>query len=519
MATLFWNGSIVTMEPGPDPDWLIVDGGRISGVGFGVPPVTQERVDLDGRCLLPGFQDAHVHPPIGGVHMNRCDLHEVAPERYLETIGNYAAAHPELPWILGGGWSMQDFPGGIAEAALLDTLVPDRPALLIGSEGHGAWVNSAALRAAGIDETTPDPVDGRIERDSDGKPIGTLQEGAVSLVEAAAPPTTVDELVSGIVAAQRYLLSLGITGLQDAWVTPKAHQAYLEADAAGELKVAVVGALWWDRDRGLDQIDELVGRSREGSEHFAPRAVKLMVDGVCENGTAALLEPYETGEGTGIQFIEREILLEAVPRLMAAGLQPHFHAIGDRAIRDALDAVAAGDEDDARRTRPHIAHIQLIHPDDVPRFAALGVTANAQPLWACNDDCMMQLTAPRLGDRTKLQYPFRSLIDAGARLAGGSDWSVSTPDVFAQMAVATTRRHTDDSDPFVPEQAITRQEALQAFTLGSAWVNHREGESGSLSAGKRADMVIVDDHPIHAENLGGISVEATYVGGVLVYGS
>jgi predicted amidohydrolase YtcJ len=498
MATVFTNGPILTLDPSlPVADWLVVDGGRIGGVGLGDPPATAADYDLAGRCLMPGFQDAHVHPPIGGVAMNRCDLHEVDPADYLDTIAAYAASHPDEDWILGGGWSMQDFPGGMALASVLDSVVPDRPVLLHGSEGHGAWANTRALQLAGI-------------------PNGTLQEGSVALLERVIPPTTVAELQAGIVSGQSYLTALGVTTWQDAWVTPEVQEAYLAADRAGELRGTVIGALWWERDRGVEQIAEIIERSNHGSERFLPRAVKFMVDGVCENGTAAMLDPYEGSADRGIQFIGRDILLEAVPRIMAAGLQPHFHAIGDRATRDALDSVEAGDPADAAAVRPHIAHIQVIDPRDVPRFGQLGVAANAQAFWACYDGCMSELTAPRLGERTARQYPFRALIDGGAPFACGSDWSVSTADPFAQMAVATTRREHPASEPFVSEQAITREEALRGFTMGSAWVNHREAESGSLVAGKVADMVVASENPLEAKDLALVAAEATFIGGVAI---
>ena len=517
MATVFTNGPILTLEPSlPVADWLVVDGGRISGIGLGDPPGAAATYDLAGRCLLPGFQDAHVHPPMGGLAMNRCDIHEVDPADYLDTIAAYAGSHPAEDWILGGGWAMHDFAGGMALASVLDSIVPDRPVLLHGSEGHGAWANTRALQMAGIDAGTADPPDGRIERFDDRSPNGTLQEGAVALVEMVVPPTTVAEVRAGIVSGQRYLTALGITAWQDAWVTGEAQEAYLAADRAGELHGTVIGALWWDRERGVEQIDEIIERSKQGSERFLPRAVKFMVDGVCENGTAAMLTPYEGSADRGIQFIDRAILLEAVPRIMAAGLQPHFHAIGDRAIRDALVAVDAGDPAHVAAVRPHIAHIQVIDPKDVPRFGQLGVAANAQAFWACYDGCMIELTAPRLGERTTLQYPFRSLIDGGAPFACGSDWSVSTADPFAQMAVATTRREDNAAEAFVPEQAITREEALRGFTMGSAWVNHREQESGSLVAGKFADMVVASENPLEAKDLFLVTAEATFIGGAAI---
>jgi predicted amidohydrolase YtcJ len=516
---LFANGPIITMTE-TDADWVEVSDGVIGAVGKGSPP-SGKVFDLAGRTLLPGMGDAHVHPALGGWGMIRCDLsgsNDV--DHYLATISAYAAAHPDDEWVLGRGWAMDSFPGGRAPAALLDRLVPDRPVWMEGREGHSAWVNTRALELAGVDAGTPDPVDGRIERHPDGRPMGTLQEGAVALVERIMPPTTVDDHARAILAAQAYLHSFGITFWQDAWVEPDVHAAYLQIDRAGQLQADVVAALWWDRSRGLEQIDEIVARASDHSPHVRPSAVKLMVDGVCENGTASMLRPYETGED-GIQFLAREILLEAVPELIARGFQPHFHAIGDRAIRDALDSVAEARRryPDAAETRPHIAHIQVIDPADVPRFAELKVVANAQALWACHDDCMLDLTIPRLGlERSAHQYPFRALIDAGATLACGSDWSVSTPDPFAQMAVATTRRASPDQVPFHPDQAISRIEALAGFTLGAAFVNHDEANAGSISPGKRADLVVVDDHPLDADDLADVRVEATFVEGNQVYG-
>ncbi len=312
------------------------------------------------------------------------------------------------------------------------------------------------------------------------------------------------------------LLALGVTSWQDAWVTRSAQDAYLELDRRGGLIASVRGALWWERDRGVEQLDEIIERSRRGSDRFRPLSVKLMVDGVCENGTAAMREPYEGTDSTGLQFIDREVLLEAVPKIMAAGLQPHFHAIGDRAIRDSLDAVAAGDPVDVARTRPHIAHIQVIDPSDLPRFAELGVAANAQAYWACNDECMTELTAPRLGqERTAMQYPFRSLIESGARLVAGSDWSVSTANPFEQMRVAVTRKQPDLDTPFLPDESISTLNMLRAFTTGSAWVNHMDHDSGSITPGKKADLVVVDRNPLKTPpaELHEIQAIATYVNG------
>lgn len=516
MPVTFTNGPIWT-GTGSRPDWVTIDGPTIVALGVGTPPPS-ETFDLDGRALLPGFQDAHVHPPIGGMAMIRCELHGVDPSRYVETISAYVAAYPERPWILGGGWPMNAFEGGIARKEILDRLVPDRPVLLHSSEGHAAWVNSAALAVAGVDESTPDPPHGRIERDPDGNPNGTLQEGAVDLVDRHAPQDTLDDLLEAIIAAQTYLLSFGITAWQDAWVRPIDHAAYRELDRRGDLIGSVFGSLWWNRDRGADQLGDLMAMAGEGTQRYRPRGIKLMVDGVIENGTGAVCAPYVDTVDHGITFLGGDILSDIVPRIMAAGIQPHFHAIGDCAIRSALDAVAVGNPQDVRRSRPHIAHIHLIDPVDVPRFAALGVAANAQALWACHDATMVDLTIPRLGpERALWQYPFRSLLDAGAHLAAGSDWSVSTPDPFAQIAVAVSRRSEPDQAPFLPDQAITVEEALIAFTRGTAFVNHDEDRTGTIEVGKAADLVVASDDPFTATDLASVRTEATLVDGRVVH--
>ncbi|MGL4257087.1 MAG: amidohydrolase, partial [Microbacterium sp.] len=332
-----------------------VKDGRIIAVGGDdfadlVGPKT-EIVDLRGRMLLPGFQDAHVHPVWGGLDMLRCDLAAYGTaEEYLDAIARYAAAHPDDEWILGGGWQMSAFPGGTPTAAALDAVVPDRPAFFPNRDGHGAWVNSAALRLAGIDRATPDPADGRIERDADGNPSGTLHEGAMGLVNRLLPEEPLERLTEALLVGQRYLHSYGITAWQDAIVGSYGDAgdpgpAYLAAAAAGTLTARVVGAIWWDRTQGLEQIPSLrERRERYRGGRFAATSVKIMQDGVAENFTAAMLEPYCDGHGhftdnSGISFVPPEILNEAVPLLDAEGFQVHFHAIGDRAVRECLDAV------------------------------------------------------------------------------------------------------------------------------------------------------------------------------------
>jgi predicted amidohydrolase YtcJ len=313
-------------------------------------------------------------------------------------------------------------------------------------------------------------------------------------------------MLGALLAGQAYLHSCGITAWQDAWVAPADADAYARAIAGGLLTGRVRGALWWDRDTGLAQIESLV-EQRESARalpggRFVAGSVKVMADGVFENYTAAMLDPYldahgHPTEGRGISVVDRETLRDAAVRLDALGFQVHVHAIGDRAVRDALDAFEAAIAANGRTdNRHHVAHIQVVHPADVPRFAALDVTANMQPFWACRDCQMVDLTIPFLGpERTRWQYPFGSLVRAGARLAGGSDWSVSTADVLEEIQVAVTRSFLDpdvDPAPLLPEEALDVETALRAFTAGSAWVNHLDVETGTLEPGKLADLVVLD---------------------------
>ena len=532
--------------------------GALGGVGVAEGRITSVRAELDapgrpgpdvrvvdlaGGLLAPGFTDAHVHPIQGGLERLRCDLseHETRGE-YLAAVRAYADNHPEVTWILGGGWSMPAFPGGTPVAADLDTVVPDRPVFLPNRDHHGAWVNSRALELAGITRETPDPPDGRIERDADGNPSGTLHEGATALVSRHLPRTTGADYRAALLAGQEYLHSLGITGWQDAIVGSYSGMddpgsTYLTAAASGELRSHVVGALWWDRRQGVEQVADLVGR-REAltGGRFSATTVKVMQDGVAENGTAALLEPYldrcgHATDNSGHSFLDAQAVRDAVSALDAAGFQVHVHTIGDRAVRETLDAMvgparlaALAPQGTRRDRRHHIAHLQLIHPDDIPRFAELGVAANMQALWACNDDQMVDLTLPFLGEeRSRWQYPFGALHRAGARLVAGSDWPVSTPDPLAAIHTAVTRTSYGDpgragTDPFLPEQALPLEVAFAAYTSGSAWANHRD-DAGVVEVGAVADLVVLDRDPFAGppEEIGAARVVSTWIDGEPVH--
>src|SRR5580704_8901844 len=512
---MFHNGSVFDGNRFlPGGTCVRVRGERITQVGADLGPLgSAEPVDLDGGTLLPGFIDAHAHPVFAGHQLRRCDLVSAHTQAgYLDIIARYASDHPDEEWITGGGWEMAAFPGGIPAKGPLDAVVPDRPVYLPNRDGHGAWVNSRALLLAGIDVRTPDPPDGRIERDADGEPAGMLQEGAAALVSRLLPAVTDEDWYAGLLAAQDYLLSLGITGWQDAIIgrapgEPDPTGAYLRAAGAGTLRVNVVGALWWRRDQGLEQLPELL-HGRVAADRFRATSVKMMLDGVAENHTAAMLEPYLDGDGdgcpagqsgSGIDFIDPAQLPGFVTTLDREGFQVHFHAIGDRAVRQALDAVAAARaRNGPAGGRHHLAHVQVVHPEDIGRFAGLGATANIQPLWAMHEPQMDELTIPFLGERRAgWQYPFGSLHAAGAVLSAGSDWPVSSPDPVLGVHVAVNRSLPaaaggTGQDPFLPGQAIDLATALAAYTSGSARTNGLESVTGSIKNGLHADFAILD---------------------------
>lgn len=554
---ILFRGHVRTMEPrdgdGPvtgaranAPTALAVAGDRIVAIGrdtavLGLRGPRTRVIDLRGRTVLPGFTDAHVHPISGGLRHVECDLDRFSTAAdHVAAVAAYAAANANRAWITGDGWSMETFPGGIPRRELLDAVIPDRPVFLSNRDGHGAWVNTRALELAGVTAATADPPNGRIERDPDGTPLGMLQEGAMELVSRLIPPHDAATLNRAIRDAQAELHALGITGWNDANVEPADLGAYRDVAEAGDLTARVVLSMGADQHEayggagGYTAARESVRRAAAdaspgspGPARLAATGIKFFVDGVLENRTGAVLTPYidaagaSTG-GTGMTNLLADELIRRSIELDARGFQLHYHAIGDRAVREALDAIeAARSANGARDARHHIAHIQLIHPDDVPRFAALGAIANAQPLWAVHEPQMDELTIPFLGpERAGWQYPFGSLLRAGARLAFGSDWTVSTANPFPQIEVAVRRVWPEnrDAEPFLPGERLTLDQALRAATVGSAFVN-RQDEAGWLGVGRLADLAVTD-RDIDATDAGPIgdtAVVGTMVGGAFVF--
>jgi predicted amidohydrolase YtcJ len=529
----------ITPHPGPPPDAVAVADGRISAVGSraDVEPMigaATRVIRLRGETLLPGFQDAHIHPVQGELTAMQCDLNGVEPHEFSAAIADYARQHPERDWIVGAGWAVTDFPDAAPRREVLDAAVPDRPAFLWSRDGHSAWVNSRALERAGITAATRDPAGGRIVRDADGSPSGTLREDAVPLVGELVPPASPADHAAALAAVQRRLHALGITAWQDASVynpVASAHQleAYRVAAGAGTLQARVVASSFWDPRFGVEQVEGFLAQRADTSVgRLQAGTVKIWVDGVVEGLTAAMLDPFldEQGRATdnrGLALVPPQPLREAVVALDRAGLQVHMHAIGDAAVRSALDAIeAARAANGANHLRHHIAHIQVIHPDDVPRFAALDATANMQPIWACHEPVMDDRTIPFLGaERTSWQYPFASLVRNGARLAGGSDWPVTSANPMLEIEVAVTRISPSarSNRVFQPEERLTLDDALAAFTIGSAYVNHLDAETGSIEVGKLADLALLDRNlrRLHGDPIGEVRVQGTWVEGLEVH--
>lgn len=522
-------------------DGIIVYVGDSSGAAAYVGEGTRTHA-LDGRPVLPGFTDSHAHLPSGGAGLLGLSLVEAeSGEEAVAMVRAYADAHPELEYISGAGWELNLFEDANPSKALLDAVVPDRPVLLVAADGHNSWANSKAFELAGVTAATQDPPNGRIERNEAGEPSGTLREAAQGLVGAIFPEPPVSQVIEETEAGIRYQLSHGITATIDAAVLAGTMDAaYLElsrnetlphrirlsllaADEMVKSKITVDNV-----DASIDELVERRVQFREaGQGRLDAEAVKIFVDGVPENYTAAMIEPYvgtpfgDLHKGT-INLTEAA-LDKYILALENAGFQVHVHALGDRAVRISLNAfekalTIRGDED----RRHHISHLEFVQPDDIARFAPLAVTANLQALWHYEDEYISELTRPFIREELhRWFYPAKSFLDTQTRIVWGSDWPVSTSDAFDSIEVAVTRKgpHGEDAPALVPEEALGVDDMIRALTINGAYLMGQEKVRGSLEVGKLADFFIAsaDPYTVPVEELSEITVLETFVEGVSVY--
>jgi predicted amidohydrolase YtcJ len=505
------GGRVWTAEPAaPWAEAIAVRDGRILYVGdpAGAARYRGPRTrvaELGGRLVLPGFNDSHIHLMGGALSLERVDLIEdQSVEAVQARIRAFAASAPASPWVLGRGWLYGSFPGGLPTRQQLDAVVPDRPAYMECYDGHSGWANSKALALAGITKDTKDPVNGTIVRDpATGEPTGALKESATALVEAKIPIPGPEERYRLLLRALRRLNSQGITSVQDAGYTP----AQLDADlpllerALGEdqLTVRITASV----QMGPGAVEGPIARATALAKRLAgPRlrfgAVKGYVDGVIEAHTAAMLEPYvDASHGSGKPNWDAAALDSAVIAADREGLQVYLHAIGDRGVRMALDAHEAARRANGRPDRRgRIEHIETISPADYPRFRALGVIASMQPLHANPDQNNTDVWSRNIGpDRASRGFSWGNVERAGGRLVFGSDWPVVTSDVMRGLycAVARKTRQGTPAAGWLPEQAVSLENALRHYTIDGAYASFEEKDKGSLAVGKRADLVVLSE--------------------------
>ncbi|MEV6611184.1 amidohydrolase [Kutzneria sp. NPDC051319] len=479
---------------------------------------TADVVDLGDGLLLPSFGDGHAHPVLGGLERQGPSItNQSTVDGIVAEVARWATENPGDGWILAASYDPALAPDGAFDARWLDAAVPDRPVALRSRDYHALWCNSLALQRAGITRDTPDPRLGRILRRADGSPLGTLLEWhACDLVLDLIPAREPDDLVAALEEAGRVYAAVGVTWVQDAWVEPAMVDAYLLAVERECLTFRADLAQRADPDRWREQTSAF-DRQRErcqryGRDLVTARTVKFFADGVVETGTASMLEPYaDVPQSHGMPVWSPSELAAAVTAFDAERFQIHVHAIGDAAVRAALDAIEqarAANPDWDRR--PVIAHVQVVDPADLPRFAELGVIATVQPQWAQTDPLMTELTIPRLGPaRADRQYPFATLARLGARLAFGSDWPVSPADPLEGLRIATRRE-------WLPGERLDVAQAFAAQTTGVAWQAQAEHTWGEISVGRRADLVCLNGDPQHTP-LEEILVTGTWLSGRRIY--
>ena len=487
-------------------------------------------IDAKGKLVLPGFTDCHVHFMSGSLGLTQVDLTGANTiEEIQKRVKDYAAAHPTLPWVTGMGWQYPTFGAtALPNKKILDDVLADRPVYLVAYDGHSSWANSKALAMAGIDRNTPDPPNGKIVRDANGEATGALKEAAGDLVERLMPKPTREERLTALRKGLHEANRLGVVRVHSAGGDFEYLDLYDELRKNGELTVRQYIAYFLDppelKPEAIEKIEQ--ARKKYNDEWISGGAVKTMLDGVVEAHTAAMLGTYaDDTSQSGKLFWDPDKYKQAIAELDKRGLQIFTHAIGDRAVRTALDAYEnAQKTNHSTDDRPRIEHIETITAEDIPRFGKLGVIASFQPLHTDPNEDTLKVWAVAAGpDRVSRAWPWRSVESTGGKLAFGSDWPVVTISPWPGVQNALTRQ-TAEGEPaggWVPKERINIEDAVRGYTLGAAFAGRREKTEGSLETGKLADVIILskDLFTIEPPDILSEEVLVTMVGGKVVYES
>ncbi|MCW0002165.1 amidohydrolase [Pararhizobium sp. YC-54] len=536
-AIVLRGARILTMDSTkPEAEAIALVDGRIAAVGTteDVAPFLKDAKVYDlpeGTLVLPGFQDSHIHLLSGGTAENAdIDLSQVVDEKSLRAAIEPALGNlPAGAWLRGTGWSTYTFKD--PSAKLLDEIVGDRPVYFSDVNGHTAWVNSAALKAAEIDASTKDPEGGRIERDAAGNPNGLLRTEAMLLVAKLMPEYLHDKVDVGFERAQAKALSYGITGIIEAWTSKWELAGYQRAYDAGKLKLHIAAAIRVDAQgfarliNGPASVTETVNRVLNLQKDYANpnlkiTSVKLLSDGSFSGNAAALLQPYVGSSQTGVLSFTQQQLNEIVIAVDKAGLQVHTHANGDAAVRTALNAYEAAQKANGVRDSRHIiAHVRLVDPADIPRFGKLGVIADVNPLFVRSG---RRNTEKKIGpQRLEWLYPYGALHEAGATVVGSSDWNVASMNPLEAIQTGVTRKDNADpnSEVLGPQHRLGVMDMIRAYTAGGAYAAFDEKDSGTLTKGKRADVVVLDKDitRVPSTEIATAKVLATLIEGEPVY--
>ncbi len=483
-------------------------------------------IDLEGKMVLPGFVDAHAHPSqamdlVGNISLYSLD----SLEEYKKGIAEYVECHPDVKVYRGSGWTDRLFPNFGPTKEILDAIIPDQPIAIISYDGHSMWVNSVTLERAQINKNTPDPEGGRIERDpKTGQPSGTLRETAFKLVESVIPEYSIEERKKALLAYQDMAISVGITMSHDAMLDTHSIAAFNALAEDDQLKMRFRGSITMEPDVEITQQIEMVVNERSKNTYpcFQIHAAKIFVDGVVEGGTAYLLEPYKhKPEYRGEPIWGPDSLNDACVALDQEDIQIHFHVIGDAAARITLDALENVKRTKGRLGSRHLAtHLQLVKPEDIPRFKELGVIGVPQPFWFKIDDYYRKLALPYLGkERADRQYPMQSFIDAGVIMASASDFPVTIPfDPLIAIQLGITRSQIGGKmgNVLFPEERTSLEDMITSFTYNGAYANFLENETGSIEVGKRADVIVLDQNlfEIPPKEIAETKVLLTFVDGI-----